>query len=198
MGDGRLALILDARAVAERVQEAPEEQEAQAAETATAKEETGASDAGKPVLLCSLADQPRAAIPLERVARLEELDERRIERSRGMDVIQYRGEILPLVRLDRVDHQAPSGRASNSRLPTVVCKCSGRQYGIVVAEILDISEMNMAEIDREDTGAPVAGCSVVNGKVTDLLNLDAILAGRHAASTGPAHAGLPVEQAHEQ
>ena len=196
MGDGRLALILDARAVAERVQEAPEEQETQAPAQESTQDQSVESDGGEPVLLCSLSDQPRAAIPLEQVARLEELDEGRIERSRGMDVIQYRGEILPLVRLDRSDGENLSARAGTDRLPTVVCRSSGRQYGIVVSEILDIGEMNIHEIEKEDAGAPVAGCSVVNGKVTDLLNLDAILTGRYSGSTG--HAGLPVEEAHEQ
>ena len=52
------------------------------------------------------------AVPLSLVTRLEEIDCRKIELSNGRHMVQYRGQLMPLVRIsDEVKHQA-RGRAA--------------------------------------------------------------------------------------
>ena len=173
MGDGRLALILDGRAVAERIRGEREEQAEQEGRHDTASEADAGEDA---VLLFRLPGRVRAALPLERVARLEEFPAHHLERSRGIDVMQYRDGILPLVRLDE---------SSDARetLPTVVCRQGDRRFGIVVDQIDDIARMDRDALDRRGSSGVFAGSAVINGHVTDLLNLDEIIRSNAAPFT---------------
>src|SRR3569833_939102 len=45
------------------------------------------------------SSQPKA-VPLSLVTRREEIDARKIELSNGRHMIQYRGQLMPLVRMD--------------------------------------------------------------------------------------------------
>ena len=53
-------------------------------------------------LLFAGPDDSRMALPLGSLARLEEFPAAEVEKSGGEWVIQYRGKILPLIRLDVV------------------------------------------------------------------------------------------------
>ena len=64
------------------------------------------------LLLVSLGDGRRLALPLSQVARLEEVPREAVERASGQQMIQYRGQILPLVRLaDLLPNPAPAAPA---------------------------------------------------------------------------------------
>ena len=93
LGDGSVVLILDATTLARRsnvmANAAGVTQSAQADET----------EAIDPVLVVELSGGRQAAIPLDMVTRLEEIPLTSIERVGGREVVQYRGHIMPLVRL---------------------------------------------------------------------------------------------------
>ncbi len=48
------------------------------------------------------------AVPLSLVARLEEFPRKQIERTGGRLVVQYRGDLLPLLPLDGLEPQEPA------------------------------------------------------------------------------------------
>ena len=50
-------------------------------------------------LLFRVGDRGKLAVPLSMVSRLEEFDPKTIELSGNRQVVQYRGEIMPLVRV---------------------------------------------------------------------------------------------------
>jgi two-component system chemotaxis sensor kinase CheA len=87
------------------------------------------------------------------VTRLEELPADSIERVGGRELVQYRGEILPLLRL--------GGPADGRVVAVVVCATRGRSVGLVVDAIVDIVE-----------GTGVAGTEVVHGRITELLDVE--------------------------
>jgi two-component system chemotaxis sensor kinase CheA len=167
MGDGRVALILDVPGVARRAGVGAgavvREPKASAAEGRAA--ERGA-------LLLFRARGERMALPLDRVARLEEFPAASVERAAGEELVQYRDELLPLVRLS-----GAAGCADGRALPVVVVRggeagASGAGVGLVVDAIDDIvdAELKAARVD----GAPgTAGCAVVQGRATTLLDVDA-------------------------
>ena len=53
------------------------------------------------LLLAENGLEGRVAIPLSMVARLEEFPRTVVERAGSQEVMQYRGQIIPLVRLSR-------------------------------------------------------------------------------------------------
>jgi two-component system chemotaxis sensor kinase CheA len=58
-------------------------------------------------------------------------------------------------------------------MPVVVCAARGREIGLVVDRILDIVEESVVVRPAEGTG--VVGCAVIQQRVTDLLDVDALV-----------------------
>ncbi|HEX4902716.1 MAG TPA: chemotaxis protein CheA, partial [Acidimicrobiales bacterium] len=93
MGDGRVALILDVPGIAGH--------SGVFGPAADARRDVGDDDALDDALRCTLllasVGDRRVALMLDLVARLEEIPVSRIERAGGRLVVQYRGQIMPLV-----------------------------------------------------------------------------------------------------
>lgn len=176
MGDGRVALILDVLGLAQSaglVSEAKdrgleEKPEATAAAATDADADT--------MLVLGLGETGRVALPLALVDRLEEIEVSSIELSAHREVVQYRSELLPLLRLGDALGYTSDG-AVDGVLQVVVCSRDGRRLGLVVDQILDIAE---EEIAIDASLAPqrgLLGTAVIRGRVTDLLDLPQLMDG---------------------
>jgi two-component system chemotaxis sensor kinase CheA len=169
MGDGSVALILDATAIARRAGMSLE------SAVAGVEEVAAESDDLTSVLVVDLGDGRRAAIPLEAVDRLEEIDSSLVEHAGPHEVVQYRGEILPLVRLAHVLQAGDAGLEAD-HLQVVVCRGAEGLVGIVVAGIFDIVEADLAvRTPLDSTGA--SGSALIDGHVTELVDLESTVAG---------------------
>ncbi|MGO9896474.1 MAG: chemotaxis protein CheW [Bryobacteraceae bacterium] len=171
MGDGKVALILDAVGVGQRsgVLSSTGHSRADAAVAGHA-----ASDIERLVLFRAGAFE-RLVVPLSLVARLEEFDQAKIERSGGGRVVQYRGRILPLVvSISVLDPAASDAVLERDPLQVIVFTEGERSIGLVVDQIVDIVEGNIA-VRRQGTRRGLLGSAVVAGQVTDFLDLHAVL-----------------------
>jgi two-component system chemotaxis sensor kinase CheA len=164
MGDGRVALILDANALARQAGMVSDASAPDGTDTTTADVERTA------LLVLGLSDGRRAALPLSAVDRLEQFPLHRLERIGGSEVVQYRGEILPLVRLDRA-LQSVGRPADADRIQVVVCQHGGHAVGFVVTEIHDIVEEELAVRTPLDSGGH-QGSAVIDGHVTELIDVE--------------------------
>jgi two-component system chemotaxis sensor kinase CheA len=195
LGDGTVALILDVQALARRAlrTETVERQEAREAATQAALAETERQR----MLLAAIGGGRRVAIPLDTVTRLEQVRADAVEKVGNREVVQYRGAILPIVRLDR--HLGAFSDTTREVLEVIVYADRGRSVAIVVEEILDIVDGESAiRSDIDDLG--LLGSAVLGDKVTELLDVRAaILAADPAfysaatapeSTTGPATAPL--------
>ncbi|HLM05108.1 MAG TPA: chemotaxis protein CheA [Blastococcus sp.] len=183
LGDGTVALILDVQALARRAlrTETTERQDSQnAAAHATAASETERQR----MLLAAIGGGRRVAIPLDTVTRLEQVRADAVEKVGNREVVQYRGAILPIVRLDR--HLGAYGETDREVLEVIVYADHGRSVAIVVEEILDIVDGEAAvRSDIDDLG--LLGSAVLGDKVTELLDVRAaILAADPAFYNAPA------------
>ena len=124
----------------------------------------------------------RMAVPLELLARLENIPGAEVERSGNQWVTQYRGQILPLIRVTHAleeRRQLPPGEGLMS-LPTtemlqvLVLENEQQSFGLVVNQILDIVESTL-EPQSPSTRAGVLHCSVISERVTELLDVAALL-----------------------
>lgn len=167
MGDGRVALILDVPGIAHaqnvaQVTESDVDARAVAAEDSTA------------LLVLEVSNGRRAALPLREVSRLEEFDVNRIERSGNAEAVQYRDGILPLVRLTSAIGLVETVR-DDEQVSVVVHESDDHRVGIVIDRVLDVVE---TAVVRSDVGrrAGVLGSAVIQDRVTDLVDLDAVVA----------------------
>ncbi|MBK8754183.1 MAG: chemotaxis protein CheA [Candidatus Competibacteraceae bacterium] len=181
MGDGRVALILDVLGIAQQARILSDSHDHNlAAQLREARER----DAERQTLL--LVRSPgdgRLAIPLAPVSRLEEFEANQIESAGDVDVIQYRGHILPLIRLKDIlgerrsfDRIAPIGSnpAAVNLLEVIVFGDGVRRVGLVVDEILDIVQ-DVFEIKGRSTRTGITGTLVIQNRVTELFDIQNFL-----------------------
>ena len=183
MGDGRVALILDILGLAQRARVIGESRESalrdkdkdKTKDNAKGKAETTMDH--QTFLLVQCGSHGRMAIPLSLVARLEEFPKSAIEFAGEQEVTQYRGQIMPLIRLSRIlqlssaETAVPTGE---DRMQVVVYSESGRSVGLIVDRIVDIVDEKMA-LQNPAERRGVLGSSVIQKRVTDLLDVPSVV-----------------------
>lgn len=184
MGDGRVALILDVLGIGERSGVLSQTQEQLRGSTART---VPAESQEQSLLLFRAGAFERIAVPLSLVARLEEFPAAQIERAGGIQVVQYRKRILPLVQLvdllrSRDSAQAQSGESTPVADPAqvIVFRDGERSLGVVVDQILDIAEEAVTVRQRTNREG-LLGSAVVGKRVADFLDLDYVFAASAAA-----------------
>jgi len=190
MGDGKVALILDVLGLAQRASVVSESRDRAVVEKVAAT--TAAAAEKQTFLLFAGLGDSRMAIPLNMLARLEEFPVSQVEMSGSQWVTQYRGQILSLVRLSVVLEerrhrlralQAPPAPDSGP-IQVLVLNHEGRTFGLVVEKILDIVD-DRAEVKSAATRPCVLYSVVIGERVTELLDIPAVLKTAAAASVMP-------------
>ncbi|GAW52099.1 MULTISPECIES: chemotaxis protein CheA [unclassified Nocardioides] len=186
LGDGRVALILDVQALARRALTAEALERGAASVAAETQRATGEH---LRMLVAGIGGGRRVAIPLSSVARLESIAASSIELVGSREVVQYRGAILPLLRLDR--HLGATSERDGDDLVVVVYSVGSRSVAIVVDEIIDIvDEEADVHSDVDDHG--LLGSALIRDRIVEVLDVRAaILAADPKFYTAPeAEAGL--------
>ncbi|HET7499811.1 MAG TPA: chemotaxis protein CheA [Kofleriaceae bacterium] len=180
MGDGRVALILDILGLAKQARVVAEGHE-RARMDLPLTAPVGDRDDQQTMLVFRSPDDGRMAIPLSRVARLEELAPSMLERVGGELLVQYRGEIMPVVELSSVvverrgtPRRDAQPAPSDGLIQVVVFSHRGAHVGLIVDQILDIVEDTLAN-PRPPGRRGVLGSVVIAGRVTELLDVGAVL-----------------------
>ena len=177
MGDGAVALILDVLGLAQRAGVINEIRATAAAESASWLEGGAAKEQQRnSVLLFQCGRHGRMAIDLAQVSRLEEFPADAVEKAAGGEVMQYRGEIMPLVRVSRaLEGQAEAEETQAAEAVQVVVYAEhGRSVGLVVDQILDIVEESFV-VQTQSRRPGVLGSAIIQKRVTDILDVPALL-----------------------
>jgi two-component system chemotaxis sensor kinase CheA len=171
MGDGRISLILDVTGIAKLAQLLAHPAERGKIEGKPRVDQ----DARQMLLLFRAGRFPRLVLPLSMVARLEEFPASRIEYAGGLPVLRYREAILPLISLSTLlDPGSAAPLLDGGALQVIVFREGEQSIGIVVDEILDIVD-DAVTVKRAGSTFGLVGSGVVAGKVTDFVDLGAIL-----------------------
>ncbi|MFK7852879.1 MAG: chemotaxis protein CheW [Granulosicoccus sp.] len=175
MGDGRVALILDTMGIGLRAKVLG----AKADRTISklTKDESENIGHSETLLLVNTANNGKLAIPLNRVARLEQFEVRDTEFTGDLQVVQYRGQILPLVQLsDFLDERRKTVdvEEESELIQVVVFGSEGSQIGLVVREIVDVVD-EVLEIRGKSSRQGVLGTASIQGQVTELLDVSSFI-----------------------
>jgi two-component system chemotaxis sensor kinase CheA len=178
MGDGRVALILDVLGLAKRSRVIAEGQQRARLDHAAVGAIADSSDL-QTMLVFRSPDDGRMAIPLARVTRLEEFPHGVVERVGRELLVQYRGEIMPVLELSSLVPERRVLKRTEPKLPgdiiqMVVFSNQGAHVGLIVDQIIDIVQDSLA--NQRPPGRPgVLGTVVIAGRVTELLDVEAAL-----------------------
>jgi len=160
LGDGSVIMILDPNGIATaagQMDATDATMERDSAALSTTDEKTS-------LLVFRAGGDELKAVPLALVARLEEVDMATAESSHGAVMVQYRGQLMPLIPFDS-GHQFKT----EGRQPILVFTDQERSMGLVVDEIVDIVEDRLKiELAADVTG--IIGSAVVDGRATDIID----------------------------
>lgn len=163
LGDGSVIMILDPNGIAAASGQISMG-DADAAEQQMLRSRAH-NDEAVPLLLFRAGAGAPKAVPLALVARLEEIDRKTIERSNDRLVVQYRGQLMPLVPLDAYqDHSQTEGQQ-----PVLVFSDRDHSMGLMVDEIVDIVEAKLSvDLAAENPGR--IGSAIIAGQATDIID----------------------------
>jgi two-component system chemotaxis sensor kinase CheA len=132
---------------------------------AEAAQQTGGIEKTVSLLVFRAGSNQPKAVPLSLVTRLEEVDCKKIELSNGRHLVQYRGQLMPLVRVSDEVRVRTEGAQ-----PLLVFSDAGRSMGLVVDEIVDIVEDRLdIQVGSETMG--VLGSAVIKGQATEIIDI---------------------------
>ena len=176
MGDGEVALILDIVGLAKGGRLLTDAKKAALQEASLAKKpesQTGDDTETQELLLFRTSRGRRTAVALSSVDRLEEFKLSQFELAGQKLVVQYRGQLLPIVSLsDKFD--AAQGGDEDTLLKVLVCNYNGERMGVVVDQILDVAQEAVSVQERwKDSQSH--GSAVIQKQVTDFLDLKAMV-----------------------
>jgi len=172
MGDGRVALIIDAFGFYNQVDSKD------AGEKDSHSDLMGSSQVSDyeslEVVLFTLGDNRVYGIPLSLISRLEEFDPGIIEWSGEQALVRYRGSSMPLVNVENLLSLRGKSRIEkpeDRKINCIVANINGISFGFVVNEIMDIalteSSIETETIDRDG----LLGTVYINEKLISLLDL---------------------------
>ena len=162
LGDGSVIIILDPNGLATASGEAGLDERV-AVDAATTHNSNLSQERVALLVFKASGDTPKA-VPLALIARLEELDATSIEISNGKPVVQYRGSLMPLVKIDPAHEIKTSGRQ-----PILVFSDSSHSMGLLVDEIVDIVEERL-KVELAANRPGYVGSAIVSGKATDIID----------------------------
>ena len=162
LGDGSVIMILDPNGIAASTSET------KVGERADDEQELAHAVSGPEtttMLVFRAGSEEPKAVPLSLVARLEEIEVETVENSNGQNLVQYRGKLMPLVKLDNGYDFRESGRQ-----PILVFADNDRAMGLVVDEIVDIVESHL-DIELMANQPGYLGSAIIEGKATNIVDV---------------------------
>ena len=161
LGDGSVIMILDPNGIAQKLSGLPATR-LMVENTVEHAPEDGMVES---MLLFRAGSPQPKAVPLSLVTRLEVIDSKSIEITNGRAVVQYRGQLMPLVPINSDVKIKSSGSQ-----PLLVFCDEGRSMALMVDEIVDIVEERL-DIELTSTTAGVLGSAVIKGQATEVIDI---------------------------
>jgi len=180
LGDGNVITILEPNALAvEDFETGPDEPRALGAAANSSKADVSSENGNHEMILVFRAgDAGLKAVPLTRVARIEEVATENVDYADGRHMMQYRGGLMPLVAIGREITMNVAERRT-----VLVLSDGGRAMGLVVDEIVDIVEDNL-RIALESVQPDIAGTTMIAGNATDVIDISHYFLLAHGATPG--------------
>lgn len=165
LGDGTVIMILDPNGIARATGEMDINQgdDERSVEQDHVVSSTSAQKTS--LLLFSAGQGAPKAVPLSLVARLENIETNKVERSNGQLLVQYRGGLMSLTPFS---HEIDI--MSKKEVPVLVFSDNRNNFGLVVEEIVDIIEEHI-DVKVQSKTQGLLGSAIINNKTTDVVDV---------------------------
>jgi two-component system chemotaxis sensor kinase CheA len=163
LGDGSVIMILYPNGIASAIGETMSGGSEEIDEATMQAQERAAAERMAILVFRAGNEEPRA-VPLALVARLEEVELDKIEEVDGTLVVQYRGQLMPLLTVDNAFKRSTEGRQH-----VIVFTDGDHSMGLMVDEIVDIVEDRL-KVELSSGQKGVLGTAVISGKATEIID----------------------------
>ncbi|TWU06312.1 chemotaxis protein CheA [Stieleria varia] len=168
LGDGRVAMILDASGIANRMAITNDSDTPQLVDANSSVIED--SNDRTRVVLLSVSDSDHFAVPMDIVSRIERVNVHAIDSIGNRRVLQYRGGTLPLIEI--ADVVSVSRVDPAEKVHVVVFDICGREVGLLAPYLDDICDTDLCLSKDHAVGQRgILGVSVINGRTTRVLDI---------------------------
>lgn len=162
LGDGTVIMILDPGGIAKTTGKIDSAGDSDHADDHAARARL--REDKTTLLLFHAGDKAPKAVPLELVSRLEEVNTSEIEHANGKMVVQYRGQLMPLI-----PYNASMKIMECKRKPVLVFSDDVRSMGLIIDDIIDIAEEKI-NIQMIGNGA-LMGSAIIDESATDVIDV---------------------------
>lgn len=175
MGDGRVAMILDATGIAEYANLSFSEISAEENRRIAAERKTeNIAAQSEAILLFNNAYEEYFALPLDDISRLEKIEPEEIHSVGNRRYIDYLGEGLPLIQLDAFLPVGPFPAAPEEYY-VIIPKLADTVVGILVSRILDTVNTTLNIKKEPATPKGILGTAFIDGQLTHFLNTEELM-----------------------
>jgi two-component system chemotaxis sensor kinase CheA len=181
MGDGSVAMILDAGGVASTVKlnfaelEAEEQRRASHMSLVKSQQGEGAGHQQSVILFANHPDE-RFALPLDELLRLEKITPSDIAIVGNREFVTYRGESLPLLRLEDYLPIRPTEMLEEDGEAYIILPKRGNgRVGLYASKIIDTANVAQALNQQLFSDRELSGSAMINDHLTLFINVEALL-----------------------
>jgi len=169
LGDGAVALILDAAGLAAKAELTNVAAAQRAKDQEEKSEDNESQDNSHSLLLFRNAPEEHCAVPLSAVRRVERIKPEQVEMAGGRRSMKYRDQSLPLVTLADTAHVEPISGARD--LAVIVSNIYGREVGLLGAMPVDVADATSDIDSTTHRQSGIAGSSIIGGRTTLIADL---------------------------
>jgi two-component system chemotaxis sensor kinase CheA len=170
LGDGSVIMILDPNGVA---RSAGVSSRSASGSNESAKLAAGSDDRVALLLFRGGGEPQPLAVPLNLVARLEDIPHSKIERASSGYVTQYRGKLMPLISMDMGFSLTSGGDGQGDEneptQPVLVFADRDHSMGLMVDAIVDVVHDKL-RIEIGGSRPGILGTAVIAGQAADVLD----------------------------
>lgn len=168
LGDGRVAMILDAAGIAEAGRLAATDDAEHLEKAGSAAEAVESTD----MVLFRNHPAETFAVPLGLVDRIQRVQSAELNEVGGRLVYAEGDRVLPIVRLERVLQAQPAGEAE--RLSVLVLRVGAERFGVVAPVVEDIRSLAVRVDDRTLVETGVLGSFQMQDRTVRMLDVTTV------------------------
>lgn len=176
MGDGRVALILDAFGFYNMFSNKKSHTDS---ESLSDEQSVDLTEESFELLLCQLGDERLYGVPLCLVNRLEDFTTSHVVWSGDQALIKYRDEAMPLINIEqslKIDNPGILDKLKNKEIQDekiyiIVVDIGSGNVGLVVDQILDIAKLNDVVDDKNSDRDGIMGTIFSSEKLVSVLDI---------------------------
>lgn len=126
--------------------------------------------------LMVVVENEKYAIPLGSIQTIEDISPEDIKLVQAKEVINLRGAVIPIIRLNRILDSESEQSTQKSRMTVIIVRKGDKQAGLVVDELIGQQEIVIKSLGKLKVPKMISGATILgNGEIALILDANALI-----------------------